>query len=67
MKQKDLSNECKKLSSESYWGLNMLFSKEWQEVIITTRFLIHTCLKCEHKEDCEDKHKLVKFLESNDK
>jgi hypothetical protein len=58
--------ECKKYSSESYDWLNMLFSKEWQEVIITTKLLIHNCLKCDYNNICKDKDKLIKFLSSND-
>ena len=44
----------------------MLFSKDTQEVVITVKYLIHNCLKCVHKESCEDKHNLVKFLSANE-
>lgn len=66
MKQQSSLNECKKYSPESVWGLNMLFAKDTQDVVITVRYLIHKCLWCEYKEWCKDKYNLVKFLESND-
>lgn len=66
MKQKSLSPECKKYSSESFGWLNMLFAKDIQDVVVTTKYFIHNCLKCVHNKSCEDKHDLVNFLSVND-
>lgn len=67
MKQNNWLNECKKYSRESIWWLNMLLSKETESVLVRVSALIHNCLKCTHKNECEDKHNLVKFLTSNEK
>lgn len=59
---------CSKYDKETVDGLNMLFRKDTQEVIVTVRELIRKCLNCKFFIDkCDQSNSLISFLWKNDR